>query len=604
MKVATIKKHLLLRKKWLIIFGVLFLIIATVGIYLNRILEKKLDKALREAVVKASKGLYKIDFQEVDVNVFTGSAGLSAVNLQVDTVMYAQMAKQQILPRQVYDVQASALELSRINLLKAYFSHSLALHKILLENPAVKLIQVDTLLSKNLPPINHETLYQKISKHLKYIDLDELSIQHLKLNYLNQHSGTGIRTVSIEDLQLNLDDIRIDSLTQHDENRLGYAKKVSASIQNFKAHTADSLYSIKIDEFTGSSESEQARITGLSVDPRYPEMEFSAQFKEQRSRYAFSAQEIVLSKLNYYLLKSKFLNASDLSITEAKMNIFLNRTQPKPYINRDHTFPGLALKQLPLNLLIDSVHIKDSKLGYTEYNPNSQGKGTVLFENVKGEFSHVTNDSTAIQKDRFFKADLSCLFMGAGDMAFKFRFDLLDPKGGFTFSSNLGKMAGESFNPVLKPLALTQVAKGQINSISFAGKGNTHFCEGDITPQYSGLRISILEKDPQKPGLKKKAIISLFTNVLLLRSDNPDQDGKLHSTHFLYTRFPDGAFFNTIWRGVSSGMIENIGLGMMTRKRVKNWVNQMQEQKAQRKQRRQERASKRKAKPSVPEILK
>ncbi|TXI14559.1 MAG: hypothetical protein E6Q66_05480 [Pedobacter sp.] len=569
------------------------IVISSIGVCLHHYAKNIVTKFIKETIIKSTNRLYFIDFKDIQINLFTGSIGLSEVNFKINSIIYNQMAAQQILPEYVCDAQVTQLNLEHVQLLNAYFNHSITAQSISVEQPTLKLIHLDTSLSACALP-DDRTAYQRISAHWKSIRVDEIELQQIKIRYINQRSPNCSLT-AIANLQINVTDLLIDSLSQYDKNRLYYTQDITASLKHYHFETNDKRYTIQINEIAGSTSKHEARILGLQITPRYPEMEFSTQFKEQKARYNISAEEIVLSKINYHLLKSQGnLLASTLDIRGADIAIFLNREMSFTQIDRSQNFPSLALKRLPINIQLDTVKWNDSKISYSEYNPKSQRKGTVFFDQLNGKINHVTNNITALQHDRFCNATTTGLLMGIGRMNTTFRFDLLDPKGAFVFSGGVGKMNARILNPALRPLALIKISKGFIDSIHFEGNGNTDQCKGKLIARYSQLRIGFLEKDTISPKLKWKALASMYTNILIIRSENPsNDDGLLQTSSFLYRRPMHASFFNTIWKGISMGLMDNIGLGPTTLQQMQDLAIHMQRVKKEHQIRRENRIKRR-----------
>ena len=74
----------------------------------------------------------------------------------------------------------------------------------------------------------------------------------------------------------------------------------------------------------------------------------------------------------------------------------------------------------------------------------------------------------------------------------------------------------------------------------------------------------------------------MYTNILVIRSENPSNDGNLlHASKFFYKRPIHASFFNTIWKGIAMGLMDNIGLGTAAQQQMKNLSIRMQQQKAE-----------------------
>lgn len=597
------KKYPFLSGKHIIIFSVCLVVVISSGIYLNLCVKKMLPKLIKDTINKSSSHLYHIDFKNIQTNILTGTIHLSGVILKLDTLTYKTMMEQKILPKYTIALKADQLELNHISFLKAYLRRSVDIQSILIDNPILEIAR-QALSSSECATPDQRTVYQQISKHCKSVHIEEITIQDLTIHYTNQLTEKDNST-TIKNADININDLLIDSLSQYDRTRFHYAKDISVNVQHYQYETDNKLYTIKLDEIAASTSKQEAKITGLHVIPKYPEMEFSALFKEQKDRYEITAEKIALNKIDYHLLSTaKCLSASTLDISGANADIFRNREMPHPSDDCAKNYPSLALQRLSLDTQIDTVKWTSSKISYSEYNPKSQRIGTVFFDQVGGKLTHVTNNPNALQRNRFCDAVATGLIMERGQLNVKFHFDLLDPKGAFIFSGTLGQMNARALNPVLKPLALIKMRKGFIERIDFSGAGNTEACSGNLSARYNQLRIDILKKDLMDPKLKRRTLASIYTNMLLIRSENPNHNGTLHSSNFLYKRPIYASFFNIIWKSLAIGLMDNIGLGAAAKKQMENLSIHLQKQKLEHQIRRMNRIRHREERHSVRDSLK
>jgi len=549
-----------------------------------------LTKLIHTTVAKSSKNLYRIDFDEIQTNLLVGNISLLNVKISSDSTVYQQMLKQKKLPSYVYNIQIPQLDIKHINLFKALFYKSMTIGSMVIDKSIVSVVKQDSLSCSAVKP-DMRTAYQHIANYYNVLQVDEIGIHDITLHYTNRPLNY-TQSMQVKNVSAAITNFLIDSLSQHDTTRVFFAKDLAFSIQNYKIKTHDKLYTISFDALSGSTGKKTMRLVGFHLVPNYTEGEFSA-FKEQQSRYELAVREIIFNSLNYKLLQTRgLLTASVLNMVGADVAIFLNRALPKPKIDRTPNFPTLALKRLPIPINLDTVNFFDTKLKYTEFNPLSARSGSLYFNNINGKLTHVTNNVVALQGNPYCYASAMGLMMGTGIFNINFKFDLVNPKAAFDFSGSLGPMNIRDLNPVLKPLALIKVGKGIIDTISFNGTGNTDFCSGRLTAKYKQLRIGLLARDSTK--LKRQMLASLYTSIVILRSENPSaDDGLLHTASFLYKRPVEASFVNSLWRGLAMGLMDNIGLGAAVQQELKNRVRTMHQQKIDHKIRRLNRVKRR-----------
>lgn len=228
-------------KAWKWIGGILavFIIIGVgFGLYLNARWKPILTKKLKEGVRNRSFNLYKLDFQDITFNPFTGSAALHQVSLTPDTAVYNYLKAFQLAPANIFKVKLERLQLSRISLLKAYFKREIDMNAVVLEQPSIQMIhyevKLDPEVEKAVP-----TLYQMISNRLKSINISAIKIIDADFDYIN---GETLQTLnSVKHLNVNVKDFLVDSLSQFDPTRYYYAKDIGFQLTGYKSIGKDKM---------------------------------------------------------------------------------------------------------------------------------------------------------------------------------------------------------------------------------------------------------------------------------------------------------------------------------------------------------------------------
>jgi hypothetical protein len=133
--------------------------------------------------------------------------------------------------------------------------------------------------------------------------------------------------------------------------------------------------------------------------------------------------------------------------------------------------------------------------------------------------------------------------------------------------------------------------------------------KGNINVLYNNLKITMLKADTANDRLKHMTIASMFANLMVLKHDNPDDDGEKPRTAYVSYFRPDTvSFFGSIWQTLLAGIKPSAGFNTKMQQNVKAEIadhKQKKEErlvkKAQRKQRRAERKRKRELKKELKE---
>lgn len=233
------------RKFWYWLGGILGTIILILGIgaiILSAKWKPILTTKIKEGVATASNGLYTIDFQDIHLNLLTGTAVLDSIKLMPDTNVFEQLKQKKEAPTHLFRIKLAHLKISRVGVLTAYFKKKIALSAIILDNPSIDMVYHKV--PKRPDTIKDErTLYQQISKSLKSIAVGQIKMIDANFDYYN-----GKRKLNtIKHLSVNIKDVLIDSAAQFDTTRVLHSKNIGFELLGYLAVTKDKMYTLKLD---------------------------------------------------------------------------------------------------------------------------------------------------------------------------------------------------------------------------------------------------------------------------------------------------------------------------------------------------------------------
>jgi hypothetical protein len=572
---------------------VLFVLISAAAVYLNYYWRPILNQRIKIAIYNSTDKLYRVDFDNIRVNFLSGKVTISNIHFKPDTAVYELMKREGTAPGHIYKVEVAELILRRIQPWKVYFDNKLEINSVEISRPVLQVTFSDIKKREATKQYKRRTAYQHLVPYLKSVKIGSVVFRDADFKYMD-NSLEGNRTTSLKDLYIKVSDILIDSASQFDHSRLYYTRDIYAELLGYNTITLDSNYVVKLNEFRASTAGGYARIRGLSIKPRFREMEFSRRFKYQKDRYSIDFEEVQLNKVNYELLNSdRRLVASALLLKKGNFAIFLNRQKPDSIRNKGKNFPQLALQRFKLNTSIDTILLQDSRVDYSEFNPNSLKKGTVTFSKVNGTISNVTNDSLALSNNKFCNVKLTSLLMDRGRMDVNMKFNLSDPRGAFSFKGALGKIDADVLNPAIRPLSLIEIKSGFIEMMLFDGSGSISGIRGNMTCYYNNLKIMLLERSEESSWFKRKGLASIFANTLIIKDDNPLNGQPVRTVDFQFLRPQHSSFFNMIWKGFAQALLETIGFDSETQNVIKARLRRMEAERIQKDDRRDDRLKKR-----------
>jgi len=590
---TEINSYTIIRKWVLIGFLMLMTFISGLAIFLNYYWKPIITQRIKEAIHQSTDGLYRIDFDNVRLNIVTGRMNILNIRFTPDTLVYNEMKRDSIAPRHLYTLVIAKLILKRIKPWKVYFDRDLEMGSIEIDRPSLELNFTDLKNSNGTLKGNKRTAYQRLAPYLKSIKIGDIVFKNADFKYID-NSLNGRNVTALKSLYIKISDLLIDSASQFDSSRLYYTRDIYAELMGYNTITLDKNYSIQIKELRASTAGAYVRMNGIRVVPRFGEMEFSRRFKFQKPRYTMNIEDVQLNKVDYELLnRERLISASSLVLTKANLSIFLNRQIPDSIRNKGMNFPQIALQRFNVNTTVDSVLLHNSRVDYSEYNPGSLRKGKVTFSQINGTITNVTNDSISLIKNKYSDVKLTSLLMDRGRLDISMKFNLNDPGGAFEYAGRLGNIDAGLLNSAIRPLSLIEIKSGFIDKMIIKGTGSLKGIRGKLTCYYKDLKIALLEMSGKTIRLKRKGIASIFANILIIKDDNPSPGAPVRTSNFLFKRPAHSSFFNMIWKGFAGALLETIGFDSATQREIKVRLRKMENERIARDGRRENRLRKR-----------
>lgn len=603
--------------KWLGI-GIGFIMLVAIGaaLYFNAKWKPLLTEKIKEGVYNASDRLYHIDFKNIQINLITGSVTLDSIHLSPDTAVFNQLKARRLAPTHLFNIRLEKLRLRRVGLLTVYFKKRIDMTDIILDRPSINMIY--NKVPKRPATVKEEkTLYEQIAKSLESIHIKAIKINDADFDYINGGNGKVMNTV--RRLNLMVKDLLIDSLSDTDTTRFYYTKDVAFSLAGYESVTEDKMYTMKADTIDGSASDQTLTIKGFKMIPMYPDLTFSRKYPTQKDRYDLNFEAIRLLGVDFVRLNQEgSLHARSASIGPAKVAIFMNRELPPPNFNKGRNYPHMALRRVPIEMLIDTVKIKNVNVAYTEYNPITKKRGTVYLDNLKGNILNVTTDSLSLARNNHARASLSTTIMKAVKLDVNLNLDLTAQNGAFTYSGTIGSMNMTDLNPLSEALGLVKLESGKVQKAEFDISANLYGSRGTMRFYYTDLKIAMLKEGENDSKPKKQGLLSFLANTVFVKDANPTKGEPVRTANITFERTPAASFFNLLWKSVFIGIRETVGVGIIPPKspeqayqkiedkragdKEKTSEQKAEERKEKREQRREERKEKREQRKAEKEV--
>jgi len=123
----------------------------------------------------------------------------------------------------------------------------------------------------------------------------------------------------------------------------------------------------------------------------------------------------------------------------------------------------------------------------------------------------------------------------------------------------MGSLDATILNSLSKPMALVEVHSGTVTSLDFNLMGNDNRIKGIVRLLYNDLKIKILKKDEESADYKKKKVMSLMANIMVINA-NPGKNKPVRIVSVSHPRDVYRSIFNFIWKSIFEGVQKTVGI--------------------------------------------
>ncbi len=582
---------------------VLVIAVGSVAWYLSREWKPLLDQHLKDMVLASTDSLYRVEYDNFDLNLVTGTASISNFRLIPDSLVYEKLVRRQEAPDNVYELSVDAVVLRNFHPKLLYSEKKLNITKIIIDNPSLRIVNRRQPYNDTVPdhPAKPRTLYQVISKVFKEVKVGDILLKDINFTFVNR-SNQPTKQTSLRNLNIVISDILIDSLSEQDPNRLYHTRNVNLLMADYRMATPDSLYYVKFKGISFSTSGRTLSLEKMSMEPRYPIAEFYRKVGQRKDRFNMVFNSVLLRGIDLHRFsREQKLYANSFNLKNALVEIYNTNAYPNgKKVAKYGKFPHQQLQRLALDLKIDTFNIRNTAISYSEFSKVSRQTGKVTLDRTSGRIYNFTNDSVALSRNHLMKAYFTSYLMNKGRLDIRFTFDLTDRLGAFSYNGTLGAMDGRAINKITRPLGMIEINSADIKKMSFEATANEVSANGKLRFYYNHLNVKVLSRDKQTGEVKKQGLVSTVANLFVIHSDNPNKKGDFTEGTIRYVRPSNASFFAVLWQSLFSGIKGGVGVSADKETRIKSTVAKVtsviggiKEKLAERKERREQRKKER-----------
>ena len=528
---------------------------------------------MQEVVKKSTDSLYRLTYDDLDINLALGNVTLKNVNLRSDSTVYAQLERDSLAPDNVYDIHLSELKIKRFGIMDVVKNRVLNIKSISFEKPEMVLRNKYHAYNDTTNNKPKRSLYESIRDVFEKVNVDDIKLEGLKVKYMNLDKNRS-SDLELKDVQIRVHDVLIDETSLSDSSRFLYTKLVEVIVPGFTYKFTDGFYQASFDELKINTQEQNVLLTAVSFKPQMGREAYFKKRGENKTMMEFSADTVRMETLDFQkLFDQEQVLARKVQLKNGELKLFGDKRYKKRPVNQIGQAPHQKLMRVKSLINLDSVFLENFDVVYAEMSGKFHQVGEISFVGTSGYLANVTNDTARLAKDKIMHVNMNTRIMGRGNMHARFDLDMLSKAGDYTYSGSVGPMSATHFNRILKPLLNVEIGSGNIHSIKYNMRATDHRSRGDFRFDYDDLKIEILDRKEKTT----KRVVSFLINQIVINDSNPDANEVYHVGKIDHRRESTHTFFKDMWQSLLDGIKQTAGISKEREARLTGSAQEVKE---------------------------
>ena len=247
------------------------------------------------------------------------------------------------------------------------------------------------------------------------------------------------------------------------------------------------------------------------------------------------------------LLNDKSLKIDSVAVRNVILGSYKNRQVPQ----RQRIKPLFyeSLHKLPWDVDIRRIRFDSLDVTYQELSPTGTTPGTIIFNELNGDFFGLTNRPRNGRTS--FTIEAQGKLMNRGRMQATFTLPVDSTDNDFTVTGRLGPLNAEALNPITEPLTNLYIDNGRINGMNFSIAGNAMQSSVTLELRYDSLNVAWMKNENGR--LQERKFLSAVLDGLVLKHSNPDSQG-MRTGSGTTERDQYRSQFNYLWKSLLPGV--------------------------------------------------
>lgn len=297
-----------------VILGGLLCLFLIATILLLTVLEPYAARYIKKQVTESTAGLYQLEFEDLEIDLFTTTLTLRQLHLYPDTSLYRQQKVAGTAHAMLFELEADQFKIVRLDLMDALFEQHLNLESLLLEKP-------ELILYKDQEETTPKEKSNTSDPALKSLYIGELNITDASFRSLSFPDGQALNH-TLPHFSVSIQQLQADSLAQQDPSQMFQAEDLQLRAENYAYQTPDSVYSLQFGLLSYSSRNKDLLLENAVIIPDTAANRALGQDSAYATLYQLDAPALQMTGLDLAAAhQSKRLLLDNISLQDYSLKI-------------------------------------------------------------------------------------------------------------------------------------------------------------------------------------------------------------------------------------------------------------------------------------------
>ncbi|WP_162051366.1 DUF748 domain-containing protein [Pontibacter pamirensis] len=479
-----------------------------------------LENKLERMVAEQSDGVYELQLHGLQLSPFIGNLSLDSLSLVPDYERWQQLNSQnKNASPTLLDLQSSDISLNGLNYLAVLLGRDPQLDELLIENPEmlVTMMRKDT-------TTQGKPLHASVPNRIKGLQIGQVDLDSGKVSFRDD-TDTASTIFSVQQFNLTVDDIKLDSQSFHAQDKAYYAARIVFNAEQAAYFTSDGLYKLTADSVSLNTEKRTLQAKQVVFKPTTDPFTLAQTKGEATSHTNLEIPLFALNGVDYpahsrkgdFIVKHALIQDPSLYVFKDKKN-FSNETR--------RPLPHEIVQNMQTRFLLDTFELNNGFARYEEIVPKAAERGNISLEDIEVSISNFSNIPAHISMENPAVVQITGMIMGKAPASLTSRLPLLNENGYHTLHVEVEAFDPEILNPMIAPTAFVRVESGKISRGSMDAELTNDKATGTLKLIYSNFEIELLSKGTGGEQSFGKEILSEVVNWVAIKESNSGDDGE------------------------------------------------------------------------------